>query len=177
MAERLRHGTSAGRSSPDVAGTSLLRSRTIETWGLTGTVLEVRRNSRWLGRQSFAGERLRVPVLVLTRALLLRVVGRVATVAAGVLRAGERLLQVGELLSDGTDAVTLDVDDAVPVAFFAVFVDETAGEDARHVWLVEGLGFGEGAGVGDAAVFGEAGSLSACIEDLNIVATYKRGKL
>ena len=130
--------------------------------------MEVRRGARRLGWEGAAGKRLRVPVLVLTRALLLRVVGGVSTVSAGVGSAVERLRQGVELLRDDVDVVAVDVDDAVAIAFFAVFVDEAAGEDARHVGLVEALGFGEGARVGDAAVFREAGSMLACVLALSV---------
>lgn len=101
-----------------------------------------------------------LPFFALAWALLGRIVGRIASIAAGIRRAGERLHEIVELLRDRLDSVAYDVDKAIATAFFSVFVDQTTGDGLGHVGLVQCLGLRESAGISDTAVFGEAGRTS-----------------
>jgi hypothetical protein len=65
-------------------------------------------------------------------------------------------LQSKEIRAFGDGSGRVDGDKSVFGSFFGILVDETARVDGRHFGVVEGGDFFEFAGVGVAAVFGEA---------------------
>jgi hypothetical protein len=65
-------------------------------------------------------------------------------------------LQSEEIRAFGDGSGRVDGDESVFRTFFAVLIDETARVDGSHFGVVEGGDFFEFAGVGVAAVFGEA---------------------
>ena len=150
------HTARTSLSSRSRLATSVLAAIALKTRALAGAILHVLVGTVGDGRELAGLEVLDVPGVAGGGALAGLAVGFVAAVAfrGGVV--GELLHQVLEVVVFGV-GVAVDRAEAVLGFFLRVLVDQAAGVDGGHVGVVEGLDGAEGAGVGVAAVFGEAG--------------------
>ena len=155
----LGHRARPSRRRARALDTSILGARAFETRSLASTLGHVLLSRARNGREIVAAD---VPGGALRRALRGRTVGLGAAVAGGAGGVLVGRLERGEVLVLG-DGVAVDLDEAVAVAFFGVFVDETAAVDGCHLVAVEGGDFLELTGVGDAAVFRQAGKMISLV--------------
>jgi hypothetical protein len=158
------HTARSSLSSGSRLAAGVLATVTLETRALAGTILHVLVGTIGDGGELAGAEVLDVPGVAGGGALAGLAVGFVAAVALGGGVVGELLHQVLEVVVLGV-GVAVDRAETVLGFLLGVFVDEAAGVDGGHVGVVEGLDGAEGAGVGVAAVFGEAGS-GVSIEDV-----------
>lgn len=150
------HTAGTGLSSGGRLAASVLATVALKTRALAGAVLHVSVGTIGDGRELASTEVLDVPGVAGGGALAGLAVGLVAAVAFGGGVVGELLHEVLEVVVLGV-GVAVDRAEAVLGFFLGVLVDEAAGVDGGHVVVVEGLDGAEGAGVGVAAVLGEAG--------------------